>query len=355
MISSLQKWSFRLLIILFWVSLIGGGLWLSTFSTLFHRERSITIFIWPKMMDPKYIAQFEKQTGIKVYVSYYTNNEELLSKIRSTGGKGYDLIVPSDYAMDWLIKGGHIKKIDRHKVDAFEHINPLLLGYYFDPHNEYSIPYFWSGYGLGVNKDFFKDNAPAPTWGLIFDKKMVHYPIGMDDVPREVISMAAQYLYGDLYALQDAQKREEVLQLLVEQKAWVDVYNDARADDLLISGAAAVVTGISSEIWRVAREKNQLAFLLPEEGGFLVIDSLAIPTGSSKDDLVYAFINFLYQEQVVLYHMQKYGIYPAIRLSSEQESSLHMPTPAQFKRMSFFKNVISEEIFNDMWVRLMAY
>jgi spermidine/putrescine transport system substrate-binding protein len=94
------------------------------------------------------LERFERETGIRLHVSYYETNEELFSKLRATKGEGYDLVIPSDYVVELMIKEGLLQKIDRTKVHAWSELDPKLLSLYFDPHNDYTIPYFWAVYGL---------------------------------------------------------------------------------------------------------------------------------------------------------------------------------------------------------------
>ena len=45
-------------------------------------------------MPADVVAQFKKKTGIDVEVTL-SNNEEMISKLRATGGLGFDLTQPS--------------------------------------------------------------------------------------------------------------------------------------------------------------------------------------------------------------------------------------------------------------------
>ena len=108
-------------------------------------------------MDPGVIADFEKETGIKVNLNYYSSNEELIVKLKATKGEGYDLIIPSDYAVKSLSKKNSSKTIDRSKSAFWNEINPALIGHFFDPENQFSIPFEWEIYGFGIDKEYFKD------------------------------------------------------------------------------------------------------------------------------------------------------------------------------------------------------
>ena len=120
-------------------------------------SNSINICIWSGIVDPQLFKNFEKETGIHVNVSYFEGNEELLVKLLATKGKGYDMISPSDYVVDFLRKNNLLQRLDKSKLDFYDALNPKMIGHYYDPKNEYSVPSEWYIMGLGINADFFKN------------------------------------------------------------------------------------------------------------------------------------------------------------------------------------------------------
>ncbi len=176
----MKSWKFlliRSLILLFWSSMLTLLLYLPTFEREELEPTSISVFTWGDILEPELIQKFEKKTGIKVYLNYYASNEELMVKMRATGGKGYDMIIPSDYAVETMRKEGLLKKLDHSKLHICSKIHPLLLNRKFDPDNSYSVPYLWEVYGLGYDKNFFGPNPPFASWDLIFDPSQIHYRI----------------------------------------------------------------------------------------------------------------------------------------------------------------------------------
>ena len=130
-------------------------------------------------MNPRPLTEFEKETGIKVNLSFYASNEELQVKMKATGGEGYDLIMPSDYAVSILMKEDLIQPLDHSKIDFWDSLYPVLLNQKFDPGNRYSIPFEWEVFGFGFDSDFFKDRSPPNTWRAIFDPDYIDYQIAM--------------------------------------------------------------------------------------------------------------------------------------------------------------------------------
>jgi spermidine/putrescine transport system substrate-binding protein len=109
------------------------------FIELFEHGKSINVLVWGQILDKEFLSDFEKETGIRVNMSYFENNEELFVKLKTTDLHDYDLIMPSDWAVELLIKDDLVKKLDRTKIVAWNSLYPALCNLYFDPHNEYTI------------------------------------------------------------------------------------------------------------------------------------------------------------------------------------------------------------------------
>ena len=111
------------------------------------------------------IAEFEKETGIKVNFNYYSSNEELIVKLKATARRRLRSDHPLRLCRQILIKEGLLKKLDKDKFAYWHTINPALLGQYFDPENTYSIPFEWELFGFGIDKDYFEAHPTQPPGG----------------------------------------------------------------------------------------------------------------------------------------------------------------------------------------------
>ena len=319
----------------------------------FEHKKSLTIFTFPLLLDAQQLFLFEQRTGIKLYIHYYENNDELVAKMFSTKRHGYDLIIPSDYAVKTLLGGkGLLQKIDKSKLHFWSRIHKNLLGHYFDPKNDYSIPYQWEIYGIGFYSGAFK-KPPEPTWKLVFDSNIGVNNIGMINNAREVAALASLYLFGTVKKLNCKQLRQ-VQDLLIEQKERVEVYTDMTASYLLTSKTCPAVVCNAGDIWR--EEAQGLKFLLPKEGSFTAIDSICIPKNSQKKDLVYQLINFLYEDEVMTYHADKYSFWSALtNISVKKSGNMLMQKCLQdFNTFNFFRYVATEKELDNLWVRLKA-
>lgn len=345
-------------IAMMWVVLLAGVLYLPDLIQSFYAPRVIHVLTWGGVIDPLYIRAFEKETGIQVKLSYYASNEELRVKMQKTKGEGYDLIMPSDYMVGLLAKEGLLKKLDQTKLPAETAFYPFLLHHAYDPHNTYSLPYCWEVYGLGYDKRFFGETGPAPSWRMLFDNPHGRYNVVMTNDPIEAVLCAAQYLFGNVERLTDMQ-RKEVQSLLKNQHQWVEAYASARAGYFLATGTSPLAFTTTTYIWQAHQQHtDQLSFVIPQEGGFMSIENVALPLGGEHDELVYQFLNFLYKPQTYINQFQQFFNLPAIydpmieqSLGKEVETFVHKLS-AVVDRLGFFHRILPESQLNDLWVAI---
>lgn len=345
----------RVVSVAFWCVIIGLFLQAPTlYKKFFAPKRSINVFTWPLIFDPHKVKDFEHETGIKVFINYYENNEELYSKIKATGGAGYDLIVPSHYLIEQLIAHKLIKKIDTSQLNFFPRIKKQFLSRDHDPRNEYSVPYFAGVYGIGYDKKYFADEQVPKTWGLVFDQAYIDNAFSMTNDPRAAVLAAAYYLFGSLEKSDTPEKREAIKQLLQQQKKQVQMYTEERADDLLMSRSCQFVVTVSYDIWKASREYPYMGFMVPNEGSFLVVESFVVPALSEKDALVYEFLNFMYRDDVITHNVQRYGFCPVVPVEAEYHQREFCDTAMNRKDLAYLRPIMSSEQLNELWLAVMA-
>lgn len=324
-----------------------------------YQDNTIHIFTWSDILHPEVIERFEKETGIKVKFNYYASNEELLVKLKATKGEGYDLIMPSDYALTQLIQENLLKPIDKTKLPFWPKINPRLLNHAFDPDNKYSIPFEWEVYLLAFNTHYFDNHPMMQSWKMLFDKDTVRYKIAMTGDPIEAVLFSAFYLFGPTPSLTPEQI-EEVQDLLMWQKKWVGVYASFRGDYFLSTGSCQVAVASSSYMWRALKIFPSIGLTVPQEGTFITLENLAIPRVSKKQELVYKLINYLYKEESVQVHFDSFGYFPStlhtlpnLKLPPVFEK-LVFASDKEFSRLHFMQEIIPQQKITDTWVEVIS-
>lgn len=347
--------------ILLWVMVIFSLLYVNRSERLEGGDKnSITVFCWSDLFLDEVVEEFEKKTGITVNITTFSTNEELLVKLKATNGKGYDLLIPSDYAVGLLREQGLIKKIDPSRILTFNDIDPSLKGHPFDPGNEYSVPYCWEVFGLVYDPEYFNNKPFDGSWATIFDPKRIDYTIAMMNDPVEAFIISAYYKYGVVDWL-TKQQVHGVGNLLQIQKNWVESYGAMRTDYFVSMKNCPVGTTTSSYALLAQSQFPFVEFEIGKPHTFLTIENLCIPAESKKDDQVYAFINHILDHETYARSAEEYCIFPPSRkvlpyMKSAPRSfyRIYDEAMALDGKFYFVKNITDEETMRLFWINLKA-
>jgi putrescine transport system substrate-binding protein len=268
----------------------------------------------PDFLADDTIQKFEAETGIKINISTYATDAELLSGLKS--GKGnWDLVVAGTVPV--LMKGvadGLFQPVDPSKIGNYANIDPRMLERVVsaDPGNRMAVPFLFGTTGLGVNltklKAVLGDAAPVDTLGLLFDpalnQKVATCGLAVQDAPGDVIPAALAFLGLDPTSQDDKDlaRAGEVLQRVKPILRRLSANDFAEA---LASGTVCVGFGSSVQVTdaktRASDRDNgvDLTYTVPRERARLWIDVLAIPAKAQNADAARQFINFLLRPEIV--------------------------------------------------------
>jgi len=352
----------RIGIIFVWILLIAIVFYFPSWKSqiLPQYDKSLNIFAWGDILDLEVLKQFEKDTGIKVNLSFYASNEELSVKMKATGGEGYDLIMPSDYIVAQLLKEHLLQPLDKSQLDFWDKLNPALLNYAFDPENQYSVPFEWELFGFVVDIPFFEGRPLPDSWKAIFDKDTIDYQIAMTNDPVEVFQFASNYLFGPLQSVTEKQF-QGIRKLLLQQRKWIVAYSDFRADYYIATGNAPLAISTTSYVKRIQKNFPKIRFIIPEEGSFVTIENFCIPKATNKQKYVYTLLNYLFRKESLISHQTRFLNLPPssayldeMDLNSEERQLLTM-THQEFARFQFFKNLVPQQRVRDLWVEVKSF
>jgi spermidine/putrescine transport system substrate-binding protein len=144
---SLTKAVLLLCVVLVFAALSGCG----------KEQPVLNVYNWGDYIDENVLQLFEEQTGIKVVYSTFEMNEDMYTKIKSSQGDSYDVIIPSDYMIIKMKNEGMLAKIDHSKLSNYKLIDKKFENNTYDKGNEYSVPYMWGTVGIVYNKEMVKD------------------------------------------------------------------------------------------------------------------------------------------------------------------------------------------------------
>ena len=253
------------------------------------KNGEINVFVWTEYVSDAAIEAFEKDTGIKVNVSTYSSNEDLLAKLKSESEGTYDVILPSDYAVEYLIAQDKLEALDKDKLTNLSNIDDTYLDENYDPGNVYSVPYEGGVACIAVNTA--KVDKEITSYADLFDSSLTGQLVVLDDY-RAVIGMTERSM-GLSMNETDPDTLATVEEKLLTLKDNVKLYDSDSPKSALISGDCTVGMVWSAEAALAMDENPDIQIVYPSEGAYVFLDNWAIPKGAKNYDGAMEFINYM--------------------------------------------------------------
>lgn len=241
-------------------------------------------------------AAFTEATGIKVNYTTYASNEDMYAKLKS-GANGYDVIIPSDYMIKRLIDEGMLEKLDYSNIPNYKYIDEKYRGTYYDPNDEYTVPYTYGMVGVIYNTTRV-DEADTGTWDLLWNEKYKGDILQYNN-SRDAFGTAMYKLGIDVNTTLESEWRR-ALASLAEQKPIVQSYVMDEIYNKMESGEAAISSYYAGDYLSMVENNEDLAFYYPKEGTNIFIDAMCIPKGSKNKAYAEAYINFMLSEKIAV-------------------------------------------------------
>ncbi|MDT0682963.1 extracellular solute-binding protein [Roseicyclus sp. F158] len=266
---------------------------------------TLRLMTWGSYAPEEVIQRFEEEyPDIDVEVTF-SNNEEMIAKLRATGGTGYDLAQPShDRVYAAQVEYNIYKPLDLSKIDRDVMTPNLVEGVEANTTIDgevYSVPHQWGTTGLMVNKAEAPD---ASTWGALCDpayegrtsmrlRRTILLGMAFD------MGMNPFELYDDTEAYEDM--LEQVTEKLIDCKSVIKAYWNGGDDlsALILSGEVVLSESWDSTAFKIYSENEDIVFVPPETGALAWIDTFTIPRGGQADDAAYKWINFVLRPEIV--------------------------------------------------------
>jgi spermidine/putrescine-binding protein len=238
------------------------------------------------------IADFEKECGCRVIYDNYASNEEMIAKIKT--GARYDVIFPTDYAVDIMRRSNLLLEIDHGLLHNFKNLDPRFLNQGFDPGNRFSVPYHWGTCGLGYDSEVI----PTPdSFEALWDPRYRNRISVLDDA-RFTVGMALKSL-GFSANTTRLSELEAARRRLDELKENVRAFSSDTYIKMLADGEVVLAYGYSAGVLQAAADNSRIRYIVPASGTILWMDNLAIPRTAENRALALRFIDFILRPEVI--------------------------------------------------------
>ena len=314
-------------------------------------DSELVLYTWQGMFPQEVLDDFESETGIKITYSNFDTDETMLEKVSMAKGGDYDVVIADDYILEKVVQEGLAEKLDKDKLSNFENINSLYQGQFYDPTDEYTVPY-----GAGI-----------PL--IVYDPDEVDIDIeGYNDLwdpsLEDSIALTANYrvingitnlALGKSMNEEDVDSIKETGKKLLELAPNVRMIQDDNTQDALLNGEASVAFLYTSQVTSVLAENPDLKVVYPKEGLGFGIMGMFIPSEAPDKDAAYQFVNYILQPEVSAKCFDYIGYYCTNKAADEFVDP-NLVVPDDVTKGEIIQNVSAEadEQYNKNWTEFKA-
>jgi len=287
-------------------------LWLVPVGAGGEDTKVVNVYNWADYIGPTTLADFEKETGIRVNYDQYDSSETVEAKLLA-GSTGYDVVFHSGEFAARIIPLGVFRALDRDRIQNWHLLDPQVLrsmaGY--DAGNRHAAPYMWGSTGFAYDVERIRErlpDAPVESAAMLFDPEVVkHFAdcgVSFLGSASDVISMVLIYLGEDPNST-DAAVLARAVGVLQDVRPYIKYYGSNRMLIDLPNREICLAMSWSGD-YATARRRAQeagidleLAYSVPIEGSPFWFDAMFIPSDAPHPDNAYRFIDYILRPRVI--------------------------------------------------------
>jgi putrescine transport system substrate-binding protein len=275
-------------------------------------DHRLFIYNWQDFIGTDTIAQFERETGIKVVYDVYDGEETMDARLLA-GGSGYDVVVASTEFYGREIKAGVYQPLDKSKLPNWKNLDPRVLAIEsaYDPGNAHAVPYMHSINGFAYNIDMIRarmPDAPIDSLDMLFKPEVVsHFAdcgVTLTDSAEDVLQLALRYLKLDPNSTR-REDYEAAGRMLLKVRPYVRAFDSVEYTNGLANRELCLAMSWSSD-YALSRARAKavgvdvpLAFTVPKEGANENFSAFLIPQGAPHPQAAHKFLNFMMRPDVI--------------------------------------------------------
>lgn len=321
----------------------------------------LKLYLPGEYLGENVISDFEKQFGVRVIVENFDSNEMMYTKLMA--GDRYDVVIPSDYMIERLMKEDYLQKLDKSLIPNMENMDDAVRGMSYDPDNDWSIPYFWGSVGLVYNHENVDPAIiESEGWEILRNTDYAGH-IYIYDSERDSFMMAFKAL-GYSMNTDDPDEINAAYEWLLQMNNTMSpVYVTDEVIDGMMNGYKDIAVVYSGDATVILDENEDMSFYMPSQGTNIWCDAMVIPKNAENPRLAHEFINYMLTYEAAFDNTETVGYTsPNAEVFEEMTSSedLYAENAAYLPR-SGYEN---DEMFHDnqtlmrelskLWIKVKA-
>ncbi|MDY5017282.1 MAG: extracellular solute-binding protein [Oscillospiraceae bacterium] len=321
----------------------------------------LKLYLPGEYLGENVISDFEKQFGVRVIVENFDSNEMMYTKLMA--GDRYDVVIPSDYMIERLMKEDFLQPLDKSLIPNMENMDDAVRGMSYDPQNDWSIPYFWGSVGLVYNHE---NVDPAVIeregWEILRNPDYAGH-VYIYDSERDSFMMAFKALGYSMNTENPDEINAAYEWLLQMNNTMSPVYVTDEVIDGMMNGYKDIAVVYSGDAAVVLDENEDMSFYMPSQGTNIWCDAMVIPQNAENPKLAHEFINYMLTYEAAFDNTETVGYTsPNAEVFEEMTSSedLYADNAAYLPRSGYDK----DEMFHDnqtlmrelsrLWIKVKA-
>ena len=321
----------------------------------------LKLYLPGEYLGENVISDFEKQFGVRVIVENFDSNEMMYTKLMA--GDRYDVVIPSDYMIERLMKEDFLQPLDKSLIPNMENMDDAVRGMSYDPQNDWSIPYFWGSVGLVYNHENVDPAViESEGWEILRNTDYAGH-VYIYDSERDSFMMAFKAL-GYSMNTEDPDEINAAYEWLLQMNNTMSpVYVTDEVIDGMMNGYKDIAVVYSGDAAVVLDENEDMSFYMPSQGTNIWCDAMVIPQNAENPKLAHEFINYMLTYEAAFDNTETVGYTsPNAEVFEEMTSSedLYADNAAYLPRSGYDK----DEMFHDnqtlmrelsrLWIKVKA-
>ncbi|MBR3098228.1 MAG: ABC transporter substrate-binding protein [Clostridia bacterium] len=322
-------------------------------------NKVLNVYNWGEYIDKQVITNFENEYKVRVNYSLFSSNEEMYTKLQSNAS--YDVIIPSDYMIERLIREKKLQPLDREIVTDLDNLTDSVKNLEYDPDNTWSVPYLWQNVGIVYDTTKIDpEKIEEAGWDIFQDPEYAGHTY-MYDSERDAFMVAFKALGYSANTENPDEIQAAYEWLRNMDKAVRPSYVTDEVIDSMANGEKWLALVYSGDAAYILSENEDMGFCAPKQGTNIAVDAMVIPANASNPKLANYFINYIlgYESSAMISEEVGYASPNAEVLAelsgpggSYEGNDAYVPRSGNDKDEFFHDNETLRKQLSELWIKV---
>ena len=312
-------------------------------------------------MDLSLLEDFEKEYDCTIVYETFESNEMMYTKLMA--GDKYDVVIPSDYMIERLMKENYLQPLDHSLLPNLENMDDAVRGMSYDPDNEWSVPYFWGSVGIVYNHENVDPSVVEEQgWEVLRNTDYAGH-LYIYDSERDSFMMAFKALGYSMNTSDPDEINAAYEWLLQMNDTMSPVYVTDEVIDGMMNGYKDLAVVYSGDATVILDENEDMSFYMPEQGTNIWCDAMVIPANAENPLLAHEFINYMLTYEAAFDNTETVGytspnaeVFEEMTSSEDlyAENAAYLPRSGYEKDEMFHDNQTLMRELSKLWIKVKA-